>query len=726
MIGLFNGRSAVRILLVLLTLTMLLAACGLVQPRPARFGGEARLLTATPTRRSTVEARPQATRTAAPLAPTSTSSSAMLLAHSDPAASGLQFPLQMGVELPQDLPAITVDNLLQAVEIATWGRGVVEDLAFAARGSLLAVATSTGVYLYEHPGLKVRDVFSGSSPLTSLALSPDGTLLAAGDRAGKVHLWRVEDGELLRTFNGHEWIRDVAFSSDGRYLGAGSDDGDLRIWQVSDGLVWRVFTGERHTSTIAFSPDGRTFAAGAGSEIWIWDIAGEEQVAVLRGHQGRVTVIAYSPDGETLASGSLDRTVKLWNPSDGVLLETLSSGSYVAVHEIAFSPTGDRLAVGLEGRRGDVVQGTVQLWDLDDGSLELTLEAVSGAIGGLAFTPDGRWLASSNTHQVRLWDAANGLAAETLDGFVGPLYSVEVSPDGAYLATGSADGSVRLWRSQDGVVLVTQHDSSAVQPQSPALPVAFSPDGSLLASAVRSGGVRLWQVPGGPQTLIINGSDRATALAFSPDGSLLAIASADGELALWNTSSGAHVQTLCDGGGCPAAALKFSPDGAWLAAGLQNGLVQIYRTADGSLARTLTAHRGVVRGLSFSPDGTLLATGAEDGVVRVWSEPARAPTPTPAPTEPATGEAPAPPEDWGAVRLPVLDTASAMAFSPDGRLLCIGTQSGVVQVWDLRTNEMLRQLSGHSAAVNAVAFSRGGSLIISAAEDGALRLWGVP
>ncbi|KAF5136431.1 Vegetative incompatibility protein HET-E-1 [Metarhizium anisopliae] len=258
------------------------------------------------------------------------------------------------------------------------------------------------------------------------------------------------------------------------------------------------------------------------------------------------------------------------------------------VMSVAFSPDGRTLASGSFDK-------AIRLWDPATGSHQQTLEGHSDRIMSVAFSPDGKTLASGSFDKaIRLWDTATGSHQQTLNGHSDLVSSVAFSPDGKMLASASRDKTIRLWDTATGShqqTLEVEGHSGEVSS------VAFSPDGRTLAS-------------GHQQTLEVEGhSDWLTSMAFSTDGKTLASASHDKTIRLWDTATGSHQQTL-EGHSGSISSVAFSPDGKTLASASHDKTIRLWDTATGSHQQTLEVegHSGEVSSVAFSLDGRYLTT----------------------------------------------------------------------------------------------------------------------
>ena len=274
------------------------------------------------------------------------------------------------------------------------------------------------------------------------------------------------------------------------------------------------------------------------------------------------------------------------------------------IDSVAFTADGRTLASASQ-------DGTVQLWDVVGGR---PLTPLNDHANGVAFSPDGRTLAAADADKnVRMWDVPTAQVSATLSGYSGPVLCLAFSPDGLSLVTGSADKSVRLWDvARDRLLRTLDGNTAEVRA------VAFGPAGSYMASGGADGTVRLWNAASGKLVRTLKADAGAVnAVAFSPDGRTLASGGDDRTVKLWDLSSGQQLRVFSGHTGA-VRAVAFSPDGRTLASGGANGNVRLWDVSLGRLTSTLTGHTGAVNAVAFSPDGLTVASGSDDHTIRLW------------------------------------------------------------------------------------------------------------
>lgn len=588
------------------------------------------------------------------------------------------------------------------------GSEPVDSIALSPDGRTLAThSADRRVRIWDLPGGELRHTFTGYDVGEVAAFSPDGRTLAvatAGGTGGIIGLWDPVTGRKLRTFSVPDGsVRGMAFSPDGRSVAA-SSPAAVRVWDVATGRKRHGFTGHPDPQAVAFGPDGRTVAAvSLGGLVRVWDVAtGRTRTAhdsQIEGH-----AVAFSPDGRTYAVVRTDGSVQLREAATGIVRRTIRDGP-IGSNEMAFAPDGQTLAIP---GRGD----TVRLWDTASGTARATVTAGHHGLGmKVALSADGRTLVTSSNSDptIRVHRLPADPPQTTLPGPAGTyIADMAFGPDGRTVATVRKGmlgrGSVQLWDAGTGdreATLVLDTDPAPGGKQLPISvlrlgAVGFDPTGRALAArTVRKWVIEVRDVATGRlrQSRALGAADTAV---FSPDGTRLAIVGREGSVQIWHLSTGA----LLTAHGGPVRAVAFTPDGRTLAVvDIEAGgeQVRLLDAATGRTQRTIKTGRSALS-LAFSPDGRTLAT-ASNGSVTTWDA--------------RTGQR----QD----SFSVSGEVGSPAFSSDGRTLAASTVRGV-QLWDLATSQTRITLPARSLA--AVAFSPDGrTLAIGAGSS--VGLWNV-
>jgi WD40 repeat protein len=476
----------------------------------------------------------------------------------------------------------------------------------------------------------------------------------------------------------------------------------VRVWNLRTDkeLFTRPIPGNRTHGASAFSVDGRCLVAEGAEGLHVWDAQTGEEMQTVPIDPAGCGVICFSPNGRRLAAALWNgRSVKVFDWDGDKLTESRTlEGHSTPVLAVAYSPDGRFLASGGEKE--------FKLWEAESLREVRTVQTPGQQ---LAFTSDNRTLCAAATtsrrtqvHTWTRWEVAtqNELPALSVEVAVEPAFAFHcLSRDGKilFLAHGEHYATnVRMIDTANGEDIFPRRGHVA-----PLNAVAISPHGRTLASGGKDRVVKVWDLANGRvlHSFSIH-SGAVWGLTFSPDGKRLASGSRDGTIALWDVRSGSEVRTFHGHSRVPSR-IRFSPDGASLAAGDERGGVKLWNVGTGQDRTPLPGHTGVVRCIAFSPDGNRMASGGEDRSVRLHDL-----------------------VNGASRRFPMPAAVNEVAFSSDGRTLAAVSDGpeAMVRLWEIETGEET-SWKGHTGNIYGLAFSPVGSLFATCGEDGTVRLW---
>lgn len=447
-------------------------------------------------------------------------------------------------------------NTAQGTEIKLFPQGG-RSAVFARDGKTLLIGSDKRVRAWDLETGKETQRLEGAA--LHLAISADDKILVgAGDN--RLRVWELATGRerlAIDIKTGHDNF--LAISGDGRTIAFGTEF-ELRAWDTGSGQERFHRRGAFRGGSAALSADGQTLAWTSGGKVERYDLAAGHDLVPSPGHLSIVYSLAFSPDGQRLLSRGADDVVLVWKLGEQPRPELSLRGgreSYIIGWQARWSPDGKLLAT-------PAWRDQVRLLDATTGKEVRTLTS-GGICGPLAFSPDGKVLATCDDHytgmteprgRIHLWQTSTGQQLRTIEGLAAYIRSLVFAPDGQAIASSSGDG-VHLWDVAEGKrirrITVEHRFPNALR---------FSPDGQTLFAG--GTGLSVCSVATGERLRHLAGKQLVTAMDLSPDGKLLALACGD-TIQLWDPTAGVEVTRLT--GHANVATLVFSPDGRMLASG---------------------------------------------------------------------------------------------------------------------------------------------------------------
>ena len=500
-------------------------------------------------------------------------------------------------------------------------------------------------------------------PFQTINFSPDSNQMVTAEENGRITIYDLASGSVIRTHEtgfSEPWAK---FSPDGGMLGVFSAQSqEVFVMEVASGRVIHRLLHPDVVRGLAWHPQGQAIATGcADMNGYLWKLDHRERpIRTFSRHQASLTEVAFHSSGNWLSSGSWDGTTRLWDIVSGQEMARLTAGG----GNMTFSRDGSQLAFYPSTNEKTYSAQVCEIAarcalrflrpphpdpaETDPGIFK---EAAHWQVD---FSRDERILVSAGKHGVRVWDLELGAEVTQLTRL--PTFSAFFHPDGQHLIA-SGNGGVLSWRLLHDGTGVRFSEPERLAAQSQCERAAISKRGTVLAYG-HAGRIHL---QGSEQSWA--GWPASQWVAVSPDGGCIAASAwhPRGTVRLWNTATGDLLKELPVNG---AADVVFSPDSRWLVTGgpreysfLNLATLEVQRRLP--RLETPTFH-GVI---AFSPDGGLMAVSRSLTKVQLLDSKTL--------------------EEVARLESPIPQLVSWLAFSPSGRQLAVATETPFIQIWDL-------------------------------------------
>ncbi len=542
----------------------------------------------------------------------------------------------------------------------------------------------------------------------------------------------------------------LAVTRRGHLFATGGWNGTARIWDLTTKKekIPPLMHDCDYVYAVAFSPDGRFLATGSdkiAKYAQLWDCETGKRIRVFEGHTKSVRSVAFSKDGKRLLTGSLDKTAALWDVETGKRLIEFH-GHSLSVNSVEFSP--DETQIVSTGQ-----DGTAVVYQIDNLAQKITktfppFAGHKGPVNSATFSSDGKSVVSAGYDgKILIWkpelierydfrqlnklSSTNKSAPQSeappeviplakfrsMEGHTGAVRSVKFSADGKLLVTCGQDATVRVWDFATGIPLTSfRNEEGKIRGHGEEVTAAlFLPDGKRLLSASHDKSVREWNIDDYQEIrtlrgLVLDGhADAVLDASYSPDRQHIVTASRDRTARTWNAGNGKVENEFTEGHSYLASSAVFFPDGRRLITAAIDNTTRLWDVETGGQIVRLE-NTGRSAAIALSSNQQWIATGGNDNLVRLWDVR----------------------KSWesrvGSELKPFLGhtaEVNAIAFSPDDLLLATGDLKGNVFLWNIETREIIKKFKGHTRKITAISFLKNGSRLVTSSIDNSVGQWDI-
>ena len=560
--------------------------------------------------------------------------------------------------------------------------------------------SSASVFAAEKPEIFVQ--LGHSSPVHSIAVSPDGRYALSGAMDNVLKQWDLVTGREMKTFRGHtEYINAIAISRDGKYAASASADNTILLWEIQTGRAVKTFRDVNSVTAVIFSPGGDVVTGNYNGAVKIWNIHTGSHRELKNDFRGEVLGLMFLQGGKQLVVGRKSgfRVVDVQADREERSFGVQSDKKTIrTIETISFSLDG---RYALMGSRWSFI-----LWDVQAGKEIRTFKGHSNTVKALSFSPDGKHIVSGSAdHTMRLWEAETGKELRMIyfGAYGFEVTSVAVSPDGKQMLSGCENGSIKVWDifgKGDAYV----HALGGAKQRVTAM--ALSSDGRHALTGRANGTFTLWDMHAGKELRTLKHDNDIASVVFSPQGQYFLTAGGE-TVKVWDAEKAALVKSFKQPGGgsysiSEARTVAYSLDGKYAVSGGRGNLMLLDMKELLELRVMPLDSTYPVKAVAISPDARYVASG--DGNLKLW--------------------------DIRTGRIRTINDGIffyAVDFSPTGRYIVSGAQEyssqDTLKLWDVENGSELRNFGSYKKSIYAAKFSPDGRYLLTGGDE--LKLWNV-
>tara|TARA_B100000609_G_C17221457_1_gene440330 strand:- start:4275 stop:6347 length:2073 start_codon:yes stop_codon:yes gene_type:complete len=537
------------------------------------------------------------------------------------------------------------------------------------------------------------------SQIMSVQYSPDGKIFATASTDYTIKLWDAATAKHIATFKYSKSAPShIKFTGDGKKLVALYQSRQLIVWDVASRKPsLQTLLQSAYVYSLAIHPTEYKFAVTRSGSIDIWSFKTRLVLSKSIPTESRQNFVVFGKDNTLYTT--YNNKLSKWDIKQSKLIET-GDNTETSYSSMEISDNGRWLAMGS--------YRYLYVYDLNK-SIQSYTQRYTGERSpyGLSFSRDNRHLAVSHryTYRTLVYDLETKQVISKISLTNDRAQSVTMHPDGSAFVTGSQQGAIHIWKTEDSTLL---HRINRIQNwQNNTVAIHASSDH--FATVSNEDTIKIWSLSEKKVLRTLETvKHKIRYMAFRPDGKMLVAAlRGSGEeqfLHAYEVSSGKLLYSSKKAEDGPINHLTFSPDGTRILTSSDKHRLELWNADDGAHVRTFRGHLGPVYAAQFSPDGTSFVSASWDNTIKWWK---------------VDEEYPIQNIDGHGTEV------TAIAFAPNGKSFASGDSNGQIKLWDAQTRQLIHTFEGHQAEIKTLEYSADSMLLLSGSLDTTVRLWNI-